>query len=167
MKKTWNLTNTIFLIYCGILIWTVLLKMAASPEELRYLTGIRKLNLIPFDYRGGIPRILIRETAMNVLVFIPFGFYLNMLGVSGGKAVFRGFFLSFAFECCQYLLAIGISDMTDLLTNTMGTAIGVGLYLLIREIWPDKETIARRINAMAAVALLLFGALMTLLILAN
>ena len=167
MKKTWNLTKTIFLIYCGILIWTVLLKMAASPEELQFLTGVRKLNLIPFDYRGGVPRILIRETAMNVLVFIPFGFYLNMLGVSGGKAVFRGFFLSFAFECCQYLLAIGISDMTDLLTNTMGTAIGVGLYLLIREIWPDKDTADRRINRVAAAALLLFGALMTLLILAN
>ena len=167
MKKTWNLTKTIFLIYCGILIWTVLLKMAASPEELRFLTGVRKLNLIPFDYRGGVPRILIRETAMNVLVFIPFGFYLNMLGVSGGKAVFRGLFLSFAFECCQYLLAIGISDMTDLLTNTMGTAIGVGLYLLIREIWPDKDTADRRINRVAAVALLLFGALLTLLILAN
>ena len=167
MKKTWNLTKTIFLIYCGILIWTVLLKMAASPEELRFLTGVRKLNLIPFDYRVGVPRILIRETAMNVLVFIPFGFYLNMLGVSGGKAVFRGFFLSFAFECCQYLLAIGISDMTDLLTNTMGTAIGVGLYLLIREIWPDKDTADRRINRVAAAALLLFGALMTLLILAN
>ena len=167
MKKTWNLTKTIFLIYCGILIWTVLLKMAASPEELRFLTGVRKLNLIPFDYRGGVPRILIRETAMNVLVFIPFGFYLNMLGVSGGKAVFRGFLLSLAFECCQYLLAIGISDMTDLLTNTMGTAIGVGLYLLIREIWPDKDTADRRINRVAAVALLLFGALLTLLILAN
>ena len=89
MKKARNLTKTIFIIYCGILIWTVLFKMAASPEELRYLTGIRKLNLIPFDYRGGIPRILIRETAMNVLVFIPFGFYLKMLGVSGGKTVFR------------------------------------------------------------------------------
>ena len=167
MKKTRNLTKTIFIIYCGILIWTVLLKMAASPEELRYLTGIRKLNLIPFDYRGGIPRILIRETAMNVLVFIPFGFYLNMLGVSGGKTVFRGFLLSFAFEACQYLLAIGISDMTDLLTNTLGTAIGVGLYLLIREIWPNQQMAERRINRLAVAALLLFGVLMTLLILAN
>ena len=167
MKKAPNLTKTIFIIYCIILIWTVLLKMAASPEEIRYLAGNRKLNLIPFDYRGGVPRILIREAAMNVLVFIPFGFYLNMLGVSGGKAVFRGFLLSFAFEACQYLLAIGISDMTDLLTNTVGTAIGVGLYLLIREIWPDKETADRRINTLAVVALLLFGALLTLLILAN
>ena len=167
MKKARNLTKTIFIIYCGILIWTVLLKMAASPEEIRFLAGVRKLNLIPFDYRGGVPRILMRETAMNVLVFIPFGFYLNMLGVPGWKTVFRGFLLSFAFEVCQYLLAIGISDMTDLLTNTLGAAIGVGLYLLIREIWRDQQKAERRINRLAVVALLLFAALMTLLILAN
>ena len=90
-----------------------------------------------------------------------------MLGISGGKAVFQGFLLSLAFECCQYLLAIGISDMTDLLTNTMGTAIGVGLYLLIRVIWPDKETADRRINTLAAVALLLFFVLLMLLRHAN
>ena len=167
MKKARNLTKTIFIIYCGILIWTVLLKMAASPEEIRFLAGVRKLNLIPFDYRGGVPRILMRETAMNVLVFIPFGFYLNMLGVPGWKTVFRGFLLSFAFEVCQYLLAIGISDMTDLLTNTLGTAIGVGLYLLIRAIWRDQETAERRINRLAVVALLLFSTLMALLIFAN
>ena len=165
MKR--NQTKLIFAIYCMILVWTVLLKMAASPEEIRYLAGVRKLNLIPFDYRGGVPRILIRETAMNVLVFIPFGFYLKMLGKSGGSAVLRGFLLSLAFECCQYLLAIGVSDMTDLLTNTLGTAIGVGLYLLIRAIWRDQETAERRINRLAVVALLLFAALMTLLILAN
>ncbi len=167
MKRIPNPTKAIFLIYCAILLWTVLFKMAASVEEIRYLVGIRTLNLIPFDYRGGIPRILIRETAMNVLIFIPLGCYLKMLGLSGGKAIFYGCISSFTMELCQFLLAIGVCDITDLLANTMGTAVGVGLYVLIRGICPDKQKADRMINTLAAMVLLPFFALVLLLEIAN
>lgn len=165
MKR--NPTKTIFFIYCGILAWTVIFKMAVSIEEIRNLVGTRSLNLIPFDYRGGIPRILIRETAMNVLIFIPLGCYLKMLELPGGKAILYGCVFSFVAELLQLLLAIGVCDVTDLLANTLGTAMGVWFCILIRKLCADKQKADRYINTAAALTLLLFFAMVLLLEIAN
>lgn len=167
MKRIQNPTRIMFFLYFCVLIWTVLFKMSVSLEEIRCLAGARTLNLIPFDYRAGIPRILIREAAMNVLIFIPLGCYLKMLGLSGGEAVVYGGLTSLAMEMIQLLLAIGVSDITDLLTNTMGTAIGVGFRVLVSKICADNQKADRYINTAAAMAILLFFMLMLILMMEN
>ena len=165
MKR--NLTKPIFILYCMILLWVILLKMAASLEELRLLAGNRVINLVPLDYGVpiGIPQI--REAALNFLLFLPMGVYLKVFGYSGKQVVFRGFCLSLSFEIFQYILAIGITDITDLMTNTLGAAVGAGFYWLLRKLTPDKEKADRAINTVAITVILLFAAMTALLTIAN
>lgn len=165
MKR--NHRNALFVIYCLILTWVILLKMASSLEDLRCLMVGRVINLVPLDYGVpiGIPQI--REAALNTMLFLPMGIYLKMFDYSWVKAVFLGFCVSLSFEICQYILAIGVTDITDLMTNTLGAAVGAGFYWLLRKLTPDKEKADRAINTVAITVILLVAAMTVLLTIAN
>ena len=61
-------------------------------------------------------------------MFIPLGLYLAILGLNCQKAVVIGTALSIALEVLQYIFGVGASDITDVITNTLGTAVGAGTY---------------------------------------
>lgn len=124
-NKQQNLTVFLFLIYLGILLWVILLKMGFSLSALHQM---RRINLDPF--RGMSLKEAARnsEVILNVLIFIPFGLYLRMLKVNGFLTIIIGFLFSLLMETTQYILAIGYTDVTDLITNTSGTIIGVITY---------------------------------------
>ncbi len=77
------------------------------------------------------------DIAVNVAGFIPVGFVF-MAYFSSVRALRRpvlvvimaGFVLSFTIEALQRFLPTRDSGMTDLVTNTAGTAVGVALYRL-------------------------------------
>ena len=80
--------------------------------------------------------------------FIPVGVYLCLLFKEipfWGKAALI-FAVSLALEGSQYVLAVGSFDITDLITNTAGGIIGIGVYLIGRTLFRDKVK-AERINA--------------------
>ena len=165
MKR--NKTKALFIAYCVILLWIILLKTATSLEDIRFLAGSRAVNFVPFDYDVpiGIPQM--REALLNMLLFVPMGIYLRVFDIPGKKTILWGFLASACLELCQFALAIGVCDITDLLTNTLGTAVGVGLYGLIRKLYPAKHKADKLINTAATIALLLFFLLMLVLIVAN
>lgn len=167
MKRKLNASIIIYVIYCLILIWLVLFKFTFSFEDFQWLQTTRRVNLIPFYYDTDVGHIHAKEVIMNAFVFVPMGLYLKMLTISGKKAVLIGAAGSLAFEVIQFVFAIGASDITDIITNTLGTVVGVCLYALLRKVFADKEKTDRFINRIAVVALVLFGIVMGLLILAN
>lgn len=167
MERKLNVTKIIFAIYGLFLIWLILFKMAFSLDDIPWFSRTRSVNLIPFRYITDVGNIHTKEVVMNVIVFIPMGVYLKMLAVSSKKAVLLGAVSSLAFELSQFLFAIGACDITDIITNTLGTVVGVGLYALLRKIFRDKQKADRFINGAATIALIGFGGLLTLLILAN
>jgi glycopeptide antibiotics resistance protein len=168
MKRKITATGVIFGIYCLILVWIVLCKTSFSVTEFKMLFGKRNINIIPFLYQDAVSfRFHIREVLLNVLVFIPFGVYLKMFGKPDGKTVLYGFAFSFALELCQFILAVGVSDITDIITNTTGTAIGVCSYVLAGKIFADKAGTDRIINALASAAILIFLTFIMLLVAAN
>ena len=129
-------------------------------------------NLNPFRYRGyyydnETGRTHMREVVMNVIVFVPFGVYLNMLVNSLKKTILFGFAASLGFELIQLVLAIGSFDITDLLTNTTGALVGGAVYLLIGKIVRDKSKRDKLINVLATVMLSAIMVLAALLIVAN
>ena len=78
-----------------------------------------------------------KDIAVNVAGFIPVGFVfmayfssVRNIQRSALVVIMIGFALSFSLEALQYFLPTRDSGMTDLVTNTTGTAIGVGLYRL-------------------------------------
>lgn len=93
----------------------------------------RVINVIPlagsFDNEGNL---IWREIASNTLLFVPFGIYLGMLTrwtVRRQVLAIAG--LSLGFELAQYLFALGVTDVTDLIDNTLGGVVGVGIATML------------------------------------
>jgi glycopeptide antibiotics resistance protein len=69
----------------------------------------------------------------NLVAFIPFGV---MLGVNFKQIAWRYklgviFAFSVAVEIIQYCLAIGATDITDVIMNTLGGSLGLAFYAAI------------------------------------
>lgn len=115
-----------FALYIVLLVWLVVFKLEPRFWTLPQ-TG-RSLNLIPFGasmmQNGGIS---ISEIVYNALFFVPLGLYLSLLDITkkAWQGILVGALISIAFEALQYAFGIGASDITDVLMNTFGTAVGI------------------------------------------
>ena len=169
-KPRFTLTHILFFLYCFFIVWAVLFKTSFSLSEFRDMifSRPRTLNLIPFYYDCDVSiRFHISEVLMNAVLFFPFGVYLKMLDIPTRKAILTGFLLSFALELCQFAFALGAADITDLITNTSGTAAGVCLYLLALKLFRNKTKINKVLSVLALTATILLGLLLLLIGLAN
>ena len=133
-----NLTRILFATYFLILIWILLFKMSFSLDE---LYKNRSINIIPFI--GSVivnGRIYIDEIINNIVVFIPIGIYICMLKEDWSilKQISVGFFISLGIEVLQFILAIGATDITDLIGNTLGGIVGIGVFYLFSKVFKNK-----------------------------
>lgn len=154
MKKT---THILFTIYIFLVIWIILFKLAISIDQ---LPQFRSINLIPFYYPNKTT-YQIREVLDNLIIFIPFGLYLKTLNIDSKRTVFLGFLFSFSLELSQYIFCIGASDITDLITNTTGALVGVGIYFLLKKIFKDKTN--KIILTLASIVTFLFVSLIMII----
>ena len=126
-------------VFLGFLFWVIVLKFGLSTLT---LSGERTpVNLIPFG--GSVisnGRIGITEIIENVLIFIPFGICLSMLGLprSAWLKIVCGLVLSILFEAIQYVFCAGSADITDVITNTLGAALGVLAYVPLGKALKEK-----------------------------
>ncbi len=164
-KRNMIFTTMLLCIYTLVLVWIVLLKMS-SISDLRYLPCPRTVNLIPFHYDTEVKTHL-SEIILNVFVFVPLGFLLGMLGIKVWKAVLISFAVSFLFEALQYVFAIGATDITDLITNTTGAALGACGYLLLCLIFRKPDKLNRVLNILACIGMALFLSFAAFLLIAN
>lgn len=126
--------RTLFAAYLLILLWLVLFKFSYDPLAVLRDFQTRSLNLIPFAQTRN------SETIANILAFIPFGV---MLGVNLKQLAFLYrialiFAFSLAVEIIQYALAIGVTDVTDIITNTFGGFVGLVGYAAFSKLANDK-----------------------------
>lgn len=156
MKKSADnqkkITACLLIFYLVVLTWIVLFKMQFSYQDLRQFTGFRRINLIPLAgtaVRNG--QLDIEEIIYNVLAFIPFGIYISLLKPkwSFWKKIASIAAVSLLFETLQYVFAIGGSDITDLIGNTLGGIIGAGGYWLLRKVLRTKTN--KVLNGLAAI----------------
>ena len=158
----------LFGLYCLLLVWIILFKMVFSLEDLQALAGHRSINLIPFHYdEPGNTGFHWSEVRNNILIFIPFGIYLKLLAKGNGQSILLGLLVSFGLELCQFLFRLGASDLTDLLTNTLGTAIGVLVYRLAVKVFRSEERASKVLGALAFIGTGSLLALIAVLAAAN
>lgn len=165
-KSKSKLTYILFGIYCILLVWIIIFKLSVSITQVEMLLGPRSINFIPFYYKNETG-FHYKEVIMNVIIFIPLGLYLKMLDINSKKAAIFGLSFSFVLEFCQFIFSIGASDITDILTNTFGTAMGVALYLLFVKVLQNREKANKIISCLALIATIAFVVLLLLLIAAN
>jgi vanZ family protein len=89
-----------------------------------------KTNFYPFiDWqlqRGDY----LTESLLNISLFIPFGFLIRQnTTLKPWQVILIGLFSSIGIEVLQPLLSFDrVSDVSDIITNTIGTCIGVYFY---------------------------------------
>lgn len=156
-------------------IWTYTLLPLPEPETIR-CAGVN-LDVWAFvhDIRGALARPgntltdpSVLQLALNVVLFLPLGFFVRVLGGRGVvAALLIGFGTSLFVETTQltgvwglYPCAYRVFDVDDLLTNTLGALLGsvVGLVVPARHRGlsvtpdaddPDPVTRRRRLLAMS------------------
>ena len=120
----------LFAVYLVLLAWIVLWKL-----EVPYVGegALRQIKLVPFVPSGTFGASAPSEVVANILLFVPFGLYLGVLAPSWrwwkAAAAIAG--ASLVLEAAQYLLSVGSADVTDLIANTAGGLVGLGLLAMM------------------------------------
>ncbi len=167
MPHTRRYAKIIFILYCIILVWIVLFKLSFSFGDIKALFGMgRSINLIPFYYPAETD-FHAREVMLNGIIFAPFGLLLCMLGAGFKKAALIALGTSAALEVCQFALAFGACDVTDLITNTLGALVGAAVYLLMAKLVKNRRKLDKTLLILGTCAAALFAILAIVLIISN
>jgi glycopeptide antibiotics resistance protein len=77
----------------------------------------------------------------NFVVFIPFGLFLgiNLKKASFWRKLAYISIFSLGVEILQFIFAIGITDITDIITNTLGGLVGLLVYDLGKKYIDNKK----------------------------
>lgn len=120
-----SLSRVLLAVYSALLAWLILLKFSVHILAALHYDN-RSVNLVPFSGASGSST----EIIANVAVFIPFGLLLalNSRRLDLRRSLLVVIAVSLAAEIVQYIFAIGASDITDVITNTVGGLIGLTAY---------------------------------------
>ena len=166
-EKTRLFIPLLFVIYMVLLIWIILFKLEFSISVIK---TNRSVNLIPFYYENEIGMgFHLKEVFENAVIFIPLGIYLCMLKheLSTRVKFILILMISLVLEVSQYILAVGRTDMTDLITNTCGGMAGVALYWLAVKVFHNKKRINLIITILATVVTIVVVSLLAILLILN
>ena len=163
MKKYRFLQNilfySVFLFYIVILLQVLLFKSVpvwqVFSENRRIL---RDINLVPFYYfttDDAIARTFAFSNVFgNIVLFIPMGIYIPSL--IRNKKFFRYiltiFLISLSVEIIQYIFAIGITDIDDIILNCVGGLIGIAIYKVLLFVAKDIDKTRLIITIIAPIA---------------
>jgi glycopeptide antibiotics resistance protein len=126
-------SRVLFALYLLTLLWLILFKLSYDIPSVLAGYQTRSLNLVPFVSLG---QTGLSETVSNVVTFIPFGLLaaLNSKRTAPWRLLAAVLAFSVVVETLQYVLAIGTTDVTDVITNTLGGLVGLVLYRLVNRI---------------------------------
>lgn len=118
-------------LYITVLTQGILLKFRIGlPWPMEY----RSLNLIPYAEIAqtvGSQAIDWREIVFNIVAFTPLGFFLR--NSRAKRLLVTAICLSLVYEATQYLLAIGMADITDVIHNILGAYLGFLMGKVLRK----------------------------------
>ena len=84
-----------------------------------------------------------KQIMLNILLFIPLGFLLPLVY---GKVfrdpvltVLTGYLFSASIESMQYITGRGLTEIDDVITNTVGTAAGYVMFVLVMRLCRRKQ----------------------------
>lgn len=116
-------SKIVFSVYVVLLLWLILFKTVFDIISVLMSVHIREVHLIPFTSS-------VIGMIENFIIFIPLGLFLGMYfkEVAFRQKLFFIFAFSLALETIQYIFAIGVSDINDVMTNTLGGFVGLAIY---------------------------------------
>ena len=82
------------------------------------------------------------QIIFNIILFIPFGFFLPFLNRNFQRiqnTVFTGVIFSIFIEIMQYITRRGLTDIDDVINNTIGAVVGYLLYKRFMRICENED----------------------------
>ena len=153
------LPRVLLVVYTAALLWLILFKFSVHITAVLHYDQ-RSVNLVPFSNASGSSG----EIVDNILVFIPLGVLLavNCKQIDLWRKLLVVLAFSLTAEVLQYIFAIGVSDITDVISNAFGGLIGLLAYglggRLVRQESLDRFIVMTG-TALVAVLLFLLAAL--------
>lgn len=134
----------LFVGYIVILIWILLFKFSTSFSDLvaQFNNQPRNINLIPFNESVSLnQKVDFSEIINNIIIFIPFGGLLSIVNKKASllTKIVIIFLFSFGIESAQFILGLGATDVTDILTNTLGGIVGLLIYQLLKIFFKEDK----------------------------
>lgn len=169
MKKIINnLFIAGFIFYVLFVVWQILFKYSTPLQLFGNREYFRSVNIIPFNdiINGNFNKL---DIVGNVILFIPLGIYLNIINptskISNNIYIIIG--TSLGFECIQYILGLGATDTTDIITNSVGGLIGIGIYKVIEKLFKNKVKVKNFVTICSTVVMIFVGILITGIVMYN
>lgn len=124
--------NTLYYIYLSFVIYFTLMPFITSLPN-AFTSSYQWMNMNAFDdviYGRGD---YYKQIILNIVMTIPFGFFMGIKKKTFLKATLLTILLSVTIELIQPFGVGRISDITDVITNTTGGIIGYYLYNLFKQ----------------------------------
>ena len=146
----------VFICYIFLLLKILVLSRISNLEQ-------RSINLIPFysikEYifsnSATIKSFAFGNVVGNIVIFVPLGAYLSLF--KKDKRVIRSllliFIVSLFVEIIQGILAIGASDIDDIILNCLGGLIGILGYKFLLYILRGEKKVHTAITIISAMGL--------------
>lgn len=141
--------NSLFYFYIVSLLAVTIFPIPIQGLKEIWLYGWGTNNFIPFSSILDIlfndnlgTTIKIKQIIGNIVLFIPMGFFIPLIWKSINifkKSLLIGVFLSLGIEILQYIISLllgfnyKVTDLDDVLLNTIGFIIGFFLYNLFKK----------------------------------
>ena len=139
-RSTKGILWIVFLLYLGVLLKITVFRSSFGSYP---LCSHGQIELIPFVgliqiFHNSV-RVFLYLFVGNLIWFVPLGVLLPLLTGARRSTILWGFLLSLYIEVSQYIFGTGVSEVEDLILNTAGTAIGYGLFRLLRKVWRRRK----------------------------
>lgn len=151
-KRVRMLGKILFILYIGFLLYFLIFSdwygRTGGMNEYHYNLVLFKEIKRFWIYREQLGWVSFANLFGNVLIFMPFGFFMPMASRyrSFFLTLFYSFGLSLLVETFQLFTKVGSFDVDDLLLNTIGGVIGYIFFVICNTIrrWHDANRAGKR-----------------------
>jgi len=126
----------------------------------KFGVNMRGINLIPFrtmtELMSHPSSVMARLILIgNILMFIPMGIYIKCFFLKDSLliGILKLSLISLAIKIFQYILAVGIADVDDIILNVLGGMIGWMVCFFLYKIQENKDHLLLSVATLS----LLFG----------
>ncbi|MGB6177682.1 VanZ family protein [Carnobacterium sp.] len=155
-KRNWlrELSLDVFVFYVILLIHLTVFREEHSIGNVEInMQSLSSINLSPLTHTLKLTQGVTKfdyyyNLYGNILWFVPMGFLVAYLLSKKSymlKTIAIGFCFSFSIETLQFVFGTGITDIDDLLFNTLGTLIGLISFVISKKIVERYKKIKKKL----------------------
>jgi glycopeptide antibiotics resistance protein len=143
-KELWKseIIIQLFILYSISLYQITAVRIGLGLSKERIVNSVRSLNVVPLVE---LMQLLVAKkwwmfiyhVVGNCIWFIPLGFFMPLLrerNQKWWKVAITAALVSLSIELLQFILCTGVTDLDDVILNTLGAMIGYGIWKIVSSI---------------------------------